>query len=244
MRLFGISEARKVRRQFFGGDDVARQRDQAALQFRRRIAGIAVGGDHDVADLDVTARGRDPPALAGRRDGLHRRLGAERDLAAARRVEQSLVVERRMQLGRALHHHAAVVIVGRHLLPLPFLRHHEGARSGIGIEGCDATLLIGVVVGRPRADKAAGLLPVAIDLFPLDQALDQAEGIVAGSQDVLQHVRLERRHLAGETLADVDAAADTAAASRAGAGAKFGRLRTRKPRCRHPQARWRRKDPA
>src|SRR4029077_19240361 len=189
------------------------------------IAGVAVGGDHDVADLDVAARGRDPPSLAHGRDGLHRRLGAQRDAAAARGIQQSLVVQRRMYLGRALHHHAAVVIVRRHLFALAFPGHHEGARSSIGVQRRDATLLVGVVLGRPRADEAAGLLPVAIDFFTLDQALDQAERVVARGQDVLEHVRLELRDLAGKTLADVDAAADAAAASRAGAGAELGRFK-------------------
>ena len=35
----------EIRRQFLGGDDVARERHHAAFQLRRDVAGIAVGGD-------------------------------------------------------------------------------------------------------------------------------------------------------------------------------------------------------
>ena len=172
----------------------------------------------------VAARGRDAPAVAGWGDGLHRRLGADRDLAAARRVEQALVVERGMQLGRALHHHAAVVVVGRHLLALALLGHHVGARVGIGVEAGDAALLELVVLRRPGPDEAALLLPEAVDPLALDQRLDQAEGIVARRQDDLHDLGIAGEHLAGEALADVHPAADAAAAARAGAGAELGGL--------------------
>ena len=156
--------------------------------------------------------------------GLHCRVGADRDLAPARRVEQALVVERRMQLGRALHHHAAVVVVGRHLLALALLRHHVGARAGIGVEAGDAALLELVVLRRPGADEAALLLPEAVDALALDQRLDQAEGVVAGRQDDLHDLRIAGEHLAREALADVHAAAHAAAAARAGAGTELGGL--------------------
>ena len=158
------------------------------------------------------------------RDGLHRGLGADRDLAPARGVEQALVVERGMQLGRALHHHAAVVVVGRHLLALALLGHHVGAGARVGVEAGDAALLELVVLRRPGADEAALLLPVAVDPLALDQRLDQAEGVVAGRQDDLHDLGIAGEHLAGEALADVDPAADAAAAARAGAGAELGGL--------------------
>ena len=60
----------------------------------------------------------------------------------------------------------------------------------------ETVLFVGCMSGK-RSDMACRAL---------DQAFDQAEGIVAGRQNVFQHVGLELRDLAGKTLADVDAA--------------------------------------
>src|SRR4029079_16938467 len=92
----GDERACDIARERLGGENVAGERDQPLFELRGGVAGVAVGGDDDVTGLDVAARGRDAPALARWRDGLHRRLRTDSDRPPARRIEQALVVERRM----------------------------------------------------------------------------------------------------------------------------------------------------
>src|SRR5262245_12816742 len=129
-----------------------------------------------------------------------------------------------MQLGGALHHHAAIVVVGRHFLSLALPRHHIRASVGIGVKAGDAALLELVVSRRPGTHEAALLLPKATDALALDQRLDEAEGIVTGGQNDLHHTRITAEHLARKALPDIHAAGHSAAAARAGAGTELGRL--------------------
>ena len=156
---------------------MARDRHDAALQVRGEIAGIAVGGDHDVAGEDFAAFGLDPPGSAGLADGADSGLGAHRYAAAPAGVEQAFVIEGRMQFSRALDDHAAEIIVAGDFPALLLARHHIGARLRRGVEQRQTVGLRGEVLPRPGADKAAGLFPKAIDIFLGDQAVNEAEGV-------------------------------------------------------------------
>src|SRR5262245_13931659 len=59
---FGNERACEVRRQFFGCDDVAGERDEPSLEVRGRIAGVTIRGNDDVARLDLPSRRLDVPS--------------------------------------------------------------------------------------------------------------------------------------------------------------------------------------
>src|SRR5262245_22614953 len=61
---FGDERAREIRRQFFGCDDVAGERDEPPFEVRGRIAGVAIRGNDDVAGLDLSSRRLDVPSAA------------------------------------------------------------------------------------------------------------------------------------------------------------------------------------
>ena len=120
----------EIGRQFFRGDDVGADRHHAALELRRHVARIAIGGDDHVARLDGAARRFDRPARAGfgelRSTGV---LRGDRDAALLAEIQQSLEEQGRVQMAGAAHHHAAAVIVGADLLALALRRHDDRLRS-------------------------------------------------------------------------------------------------------------------
>src|SRR5258708_1052183 len=75
----------------------------------------------------VARAGPGPPLGPAPRDLADRRFAADRDVAAAGRVEQALVVERRVELRSALDGHAAMVVVAGDLRSLLAARHHGTA---------------------------------------------------------------------------------------------------------------------
>ncbi len=126
-----------------------------------------------------------------------------------------------MQRGGALDDHAAIVIIARHLLADPFARHHVCAGRGDVVQQSNLAGLRFKVLGRPGADEAAVLFPVALDTFLLDQALDQGEGVRSVGQHAAGSVGGRIECFAGETLADIHPAADAAAAAGGGAEARL-----------------------
>jgi hypothetical protein len=125
-----------------------------------------------------------------------------------------------MQARRTLDHHAAVIIVAGDLLALLPARHHVRAGLRGVVEPGEALLLRGEVLRGPGTDKAAALLPEAVDRLLGDQPLDQREGIGRIRQQPLGAVRRDRGGAAGKALADIDPAADRAAIPGAGADAE------------------------
>ena len=145
-------------------------------------------------------------------------LGADRDTAPAAGLEQPLVIERRVQFAGPLDDHAAEIIVAGDFFALALARHHVRARLRRRIEYGEPARLRVEMFLCPGADKAAGLFPEAIDLFLLDQPVDQAKRVGRVRQQPFGPLGLDIGGPAGEALADIDAAADRAAI--AGAGAK------------------------
>ena len=74
----------------------------ASPQRRGQLAGVAVGGDDDVAGGDFAAAGPDPPCIADAGDPADRSLSADFYVAPPAGIEQALVVERRVQFARSL----------------------------------------------------------------------------------------------------------------------------------------------
>ena len=81
--------------------------------------------------------------------------------------------------------------------------------------------LVRVVLRRPGAAEAAILLPEAVDFFLGDQPLDRAERVGRVFQHSFRPFGILVDALAGEALADVDAAGHGAAAARARPMAKL-----------------------
>src|SRR5439155_7795717 len=106
------------------------------------------------------------------------------------------------------------------LLALLLARHHVRAGLRGVVEPGEARLLIGEMLRRPGADKAAALLPEAVDRFLGDQPLDQRERIGRVRQQPLGALRRDIGGAAGKALADIDPAADRAAIAGAGADAE------------------------
>ena len=158
------------------------------------------------------------PSGAGPADARDRSLGADRNTAPAAGLEQPLVIERRVQFAGPLDDHAAEIIVAGDFFALPLARHHVGAGLRGRIEHGEPARLRVEMLLCPGADKAAGLFPEAVDLFLLDQPVDQAKGVGGVRQQPFGPLGLDIGAPAGEALADIDAAADGAAI--AGAGAK------------------------
>src|SRR6202043_1600102 len=107
---------------------------------------------------------------------------------------------------------------------LPLARHHAGARLRAGVEQRQAPGLMVEMPARPGADKAAALLPAALDPLLRDQPLDEPEGVGRIRQQIMGAPILDLRRLAGEALADIDPAADRPAVARAGAVTELLRL--------------------
>src|SRR5262249_16593710 len=159
----------------------------------------------DVARLDLSSRRLDAPPPPEFGYFPDRSARANRDGAPTRRIQETLVVKRGMQLGRALHNHAAIVIVRCNFLTLPLPRHHECLAGWSRVEVGDALLLKPIVPRRPRSHEAPLLFPATVNALPLDQRLDQTEGIASRGQHGLDNPRIASEHLAGKALADVDA---------------------------------------
>ena len=79
---------------------------------RRQVAGIAVGGDHDLAALDRALGGQHPPARRGLLDALGLDIGAQDRAARGARPSAGRCSRARDGAGRRAGNHAAVVIVG------------------------------------------------------------------------------------------------------------------------------------
>jgi hypothetical protein len=67
------------------------------------------------------------PARGGLLGALGLDVGAQDGARLVRRLEQALVVERRMEMAGARRMHAAVVVVRLDELVLALARHHRGA---------------------------------------------------------------------------------------------------------------------
>src|SRR5262249_62135554 len=106
-----------------------------------RIAGVPLGGSAPVSRLDLSSRRLDarPPPEFGYFSA--RSAGANRDGTPTCRIQETLVVERGMQLGGALHNHAAIVIVRCNFLTLPLPWHHVCLGGSRRVEVRDALLL-------------------------------------------------------------------------------------------------------
>ena len=114
LRFFGAERCCQIWRQFFRGDDVGADRNNAALELRRHIARVAIGGDDDMAARGMEPRGvltcHVPPASCVRPfTGVREAMAMP---AFCTRSEQALVVEGRVNVGGAPHHHAAAIVVG------------------------------------------------------------------------------------------------------------------------------------
>ncbi|HYC64752.1 MAG TPA: hypothetical protein VEC14_08490, partial [Reyranellaceae bacterium] len=200
-------------RQVLGGDDVARDRHDAAHQPWRQVAGIAVGRDHDFLGDDRSLGRQDAPAIGYLLAALGLDIGAQHGARLVRRLEQALVVERGMQMAGAARIHAAVVIVRLDVVLLLAPRHHRGAGIGVFVVGLDLGGEVVVVALRPGADEAAVPVQTALDLLAGDDVLEHGEGVGAGAHQ-LGLVALELvgdRALATQSLAEVGAARDHAA---------------------------------
>src|SRR5262249_14629001 len=222
---FRNERACQIDRQFFGGDDVAGERDEPPFEVRGRIAGVAVRGNDDVAGLDLSSRRLDVPSAAEFGYFPDRCSCANGDWAPTCRIKETLVVERGMQLGGALHNHAAIVIVGGNFLTLPLPGHHVCLGGSSRVEARDTLLLKLIVPRRPRSHEATPLFQITVDALARDQRLDQAEGIASRCQHGLDDRRIASEHLAGEALADVDAAAAPASAACAGSRPELSGLK-------------------
>src|SRR5215208_2502006 len=120
-----------------------------------------------------------------------------------------------MQLAGAVHHHAAVVVIGCDFLALALARDHARARFSSLVVHRHLVLLVGIVPRREGADEAAPKVPVTLDAFALDDAFDVLERLGRVVQHRCHpHVHLPTFYgaLAGEALADRRAAAHRAAA--------------------------------
>src|SRR5215471_1205767 len=188
---------------------------------RGEAAGIAVGGNHDIAGRHHAAAGLDPPSIIGWADARNRGLGTHRNITPAASIEQTLVVERGVQFARSLDDHAAEVVIARHLFALPPARHHVGA----GLCGCveyGETLRLPLEVFLcPGPDKAPRLFPETFDILFLDYPVDQCKCVRSVRQQAGNAVGIDVGRLAGEALADIDPAADRTAVARTGAKAEF-----------------------
>ena len=158
------------------------------------------------------------PSGAAPANAHDRSFGADRNTAPAAGLEQPLVIKRRMQFAGPLDDHAAEIIVTGDFFALPLAGHHVRAGLRRRIEHGKPLRLRVEMLLCPRADETAGLFPEAIDLFLLDQPVDQAKGVRRVRQQPLGALGLDVGAPSGEALADIDAAADGAAV--AGAGAK------------------------
>ena len=126
-----------------------------------------------------------------------------------------------MQFAGPLDDHAAEIIIAGDFFALPPARHHVRAGLRRRIEHGEPARLHVEMLLCPRADEAARLFPEAIDVFLVDQPIDQGKGVGCVRQEPLGSLRLDIGGAAGEALADVDAAADGAAIAGAGAEAEL-----------------------
>src|SRR5262249_15951279 len=134
-----------------------------ALERWSDIPGIAVGRDDDLAYGYLAPFGRYQGSMGLARDPCHARSGTQRDAVAPACIEEALAVECRMQLARALHHHAAKVEVACDLLVLARLRQHVGLAVGVAVEHIEFASKIVIMPRRVGADEAPLTLVKAFD---------------------------------------------------------------------------------
>src|SRR5262249_45042904 len=157
---------------------------------------------------------------ATRRDTLNCRIGADCNAAAAASIEQTLIVECRVNTARAFDDQAAVVVVAGDLVALTLARHHVGVRLSVVVEATEPALLIGEMLWRPGADKPPALLPEAVDPFLFNQPFDQPKRVTGVRQHAGSPLRIALGGAAAKALTDINATTDCAAITGAGAFAE------------------------
>ena len=217
--VFRADRTAKLRRQLLGGNDVGTDGNDTALELRRHVPGVAIGGDDDVARLNDPARGFHLPAIAGLGELRHRRFGRNANAALGAEIEQALEIQGGVQVCGAAHHHAAAIVIRPNLLALPFRRHEIGFGLGVFVERVDLLGHAVEVAFAPGAEEIAGTGPAAVDLFPGNQVFDQPESI--GGIGQIRRGFLRAHGLGHIALADIDAARHHAAIPRRCAKARL-----------------------
>ena len=201
-----------------GGDDVAADRDDAALVPRRHGAGVAVGGDDEFLRAHHPLRRRHLEAARLAADAGRGTVRHHRHAGGEAALQQALVVAPRVDRGVMGIDEAAVIAVGADLAALLAARHGPGAGLQplrlLADRAGELLVLHGIVGGVEAADDGE----VAGDLLAGDEVLDPGERVAA----LLQHpVGALALAVAGLEVVEVrlDAGRDLAAVARRAAEA-------------------------
>ena len=189
----------RLRRQGFGGNDVAADRDHPALQPRCELAGVAVGGDHHVAGGDGAARCvyLEPTALPA--DGGGRTMAEHPHPGGEHALEHALVKPRRVHRGVLGIDRAAEIRIAAQLAALLSARDHMHVdfeplglvahpmrqrlvfRRGVGgmVASGDAEVAVDLLGCDELARPRQRILPVLDDLKRLLRAMSACQFLVA-----------------------------------------------------------------
>jgi hypothetical protein len=154
-----------IARQRRGHDDVAADRNVAALQRRCRPIRIGIGREQHVARGDLARRRRHRPSARLTPHGDHRDTSRQCGAGAGRRGGQSADIPRWLQCATSLVDEQAVVGVAANLGPLLGPRHELDAMAEHARQQCLLGLeIVEVTVGRRRLDVPN---PLVVTLDPL-----------------------------------------------------------------------------
>ena len=211
----------QARRQRLGRDHVAADRDHAALQPRREIAGIAVGGDDDVAGFDHAFRHRNAEAGTGPLNCGCRAVRDDLDAGLAGHIKQAAMIAGRIDRSVRAVDDAAVVEIGAQFAALLGTRHHRGVDFETLRLMRDFLRQRLVLHWTMRGVEAADHVEGAVDILVGDEALDEGQRVVPLLHNAERAIAAVLRRKVLEAW--LDAGRDLPAVARAAAEA--GRVR-------------------
>ncbi len=158
-----------------GRDDVAADRNEAALQGRRRAIGVAVGRHQHVPRLDLAAGRAHPPPIAVSVDAGHADAGDDGRAARDRGAGESLHEARGVEPAAPLVDQQPVIGVAADFRALIGARHQ-----------------VHVVVEHPRQQRL--LLEERVEMRGLERRTEMAGPLVVTGDGVLGDQRFEPDH--------------------------------------------------